>query len=258
MCHSTNATNLDTNHIYPGRDARAPQHKPPVYLDTIFCWHIIHSTIITKRWRITEASWSAVCTCRNLDNAGLRINDNDVNDGGIVFADDNGGDCYPPPAAMLPSLLYLDWLAAAIASAATDLSPWDNNNDNNNDNNEDDDNNDDGYGNGNDDDDNNDDNEDDDDDNNNDKGWAVTRIVVASWRLTAHWARLTANNVGPLLAPATTALPTDKPKTIPLRRLMLARRLPPCRVVLAALPQPVRPSSTLAPITVVPSLPSLL
>jgi hypothetical protein len=32
MCHATSAANLDTNHIYPGSNVRAPQCKPPVYL----------------------------------------------------------------------------------------------------------------------------------------------------------------------------------------------------------------------------------
>jgi hypothetical protein len=44
------------------------------------------------------------------------INDNDVNDGGIVIADDDDSNCYPHPAAMLPSLWYLDWSAAAVAA----------------------------------------------------------------------------------------------------------------------------------------------
>jgi hypothetical protein len=55
---------------------------------------------------------------RRLDwHASPRIDDNDVNNGGIVIADDNDGDCYPPPADTLLSLLYLDQSAATVAAA---------------------------------------------------------------------------------------------------------------------------------------------
>jgi hypothetical protein len=59
----------------------------------------------------------AIRTCRDLNNAGPRIDNDDVDDGGIVVADDDDGDCYPPPAATPPSLSYLDWSAATVATA---------------------------------------------------------------------------------------------------------------------------------------------
>ncbi len=86
-------------------------------LSAISCWRIIRGAIITKGRRITEASRSAVRTPRNLDDADPRIDDNDVDNGGIVVADDDDGNCYPPPAATPPSLSNSDRLAAAVAAA---------------------------------------------------------------------------------------------------------------------------------------------
>ncbi len=83
-------------------------------------------------------------------------------------------------------------------------------------------------------------------------------MPLQQWRLTAHQARLAADKVGPPPALAANALPTDKPKLSPSRRFVLARRLLLCRPVLATSPRPMRLSSTLALITIVPSPLSLL